>query len=72
MLSDSRNIELGVNTKFVLELPRVKQVRLEHAKTLRRCERWLVDPPPPPPLGMTMLTDSLVFFLKASLTTYSF
>ena len=31
-----------MNTKFVLGLPRAKQVGLEHAKkNLRRCEPWL-------------------------------
>ena len=33
-------------------------------KNLRECERWLADPPP---LGMSMLTDSMFFFFKASL-----
>ena len=61
-------MELGVNTKFVLGLPRAKQVDLEHKKNLRRCERWLADPPP---LGMSMLTDS-TFFWKPSLTNYGF
>ena len=37
-----------MNTKFVLGLPRANQVGLEHAKkNLRRCERWLAEPPPP-------------------------
>ena len=52
-----------MNTKFVLGLPRANQVGLEHAKKrLRRCERWLEDPPPP--LGMSMLTDSTVSFFE--------
>ena len=55
-----------MNTKFVLGLPRAKQVGLDHAKkNLRRCERWLKDPPPL--LGMSMLTDSLVLFLRLPL-----
>ena len=52
------NIELGVNKKFVLGLPRAKQEGLELAKNQRRCERWR----PPPPLSMSMLTDSMFFF----------
>ena len=40
------NIELGENTKLVWGLPKTKQVNLEHAKkNLRRCERWLAEPP---------------------------
>ena len=38
-----------MNTKFVLGHPKTKNVGLEHAKNLRRCERWLAEPPPPPP-----------------------
>ena len=48
-----------MNTKFVLGLPQTKQVGLEHAKNLKRCERWLADPPP---LGISKLTDSMFFF----------
>ena len=36
-----------MNTKLVLGLPKTKQEGLEQAKkNLRRCERWLAEPPP--------------------------
>ena len=55
---------IGVNTKLVLGLPRANQVGFEQAKkNLRRCERWLQDPPS----GMSMLTDSTGFFLRLPL-----
>ena len=39
-------------------------------KNLRRCERWLKDLPPPP-LGMSMLTDSMVFFSRLPLVLFT-
>ena len=51
------NIKLVVNTKSVFGLPWGKQIGLEHGeKNLIRCERWLAA------LGMSMLTDSMIFF----------
>ena len=54
-----------MNTKFVLGLPKAKQVGLEHVKKTQGGVSAGVRNPPPP--GMSMLTDSMVF-LKASLT----
>ena len=53
------NIELGVNTKFVLWLPRAKQIGLEHRKKQPK-KVWALTHWPPP-LGMSMLTDSMFF-----------
>ena len=36
-----------MNTKFVLGLPKTKQVGLKRAKNIGRCERWRGTPPPP-------------------------
>ena len=62
-------MEFGVNTKFVLGLPRAKQLGLEHCKkNLRDCDHHRRPPPPSPLLGMIMITDSMVIFLMASLS----
>ena len=65
--------DLGVNTKLVLGLPRANQVGLEHAqKNLRRCERWLEDPPPPryEPV-MSMNNRIFEYLIEMALKYYS-